>query len=729
MPYATGNPTDYLPCKPGTFLCKSPTQFYTCGQFGGPIEWTYGALRDVAEGMMCEPKLVKGSAKKSKRAFGWFATLGGDRVGGGDDGGGGVIDTILEKLDDLTAKVEKLLGHEGYSDDDWSDDDDDDDDEDSNGWYKKIKKRALSIFEKRQTEENANGEENGDILDGMLDFSDGSDGGDGLEDDVAALFPDLAEPNTVYDGLDGPDEEESTSNSYGNEDEENDPLADVDDDSLATTPSTNSSSSVPEEEDDDDLQEKLRRRANPTIPGFTFATGGAGDGVDDDASALFGAEPADYDQTWGLSPEAEDVSPPEALPTLTSKPATTKPSTLRKVATASKARVGKRQMPAPRPMGPGVPAPGPGGMGSKPAPGPIGGPAMAHGAQPPSGPAFELGATPGGASPAMAQGVGPQPGPNQAPQPGAVPAPESTYDGDGGEGLDDDVAALFPDLKQPDALLDGVQGSDADGGDQPAETDSTSVEEPTPTSTEEAADQAETSLEEPTATPTEADVEAEDVDDAEAGEAFTTPIPAMHMPLGTGIENLLEAVATPVSSIAPPFNTSAALTNSSAEEAGEEDPEDDWADGVLPFYPEDAPTPTSTPSSTTNIAASILPYFLGPGPVIPSGANISWPGPVGLGGATPAPSSSSSTTPSTSATVTVANPAIPSVWPPPLPGVTGSWPPPLPGVTPAARLKRAVKERKKQGKKMARLGKRQGRGKCPFVPRGYYRDDQYVRRG
>jgi hypothetical protein len=68
---ADPDPDDnYLPCRPGTFLCKSETQFYTCGQYGEGSEiWSYGALRDVAEGMSCVPHLTRGSttARKLRR--------------------------------------------------------------------------------------------------------------------------------------------------------------------------------------------------------------------------------------------------------------------------------------------------------------------------------------------------------------------------------------------------------------------------------------------------------------------------------------------------------------------------------------------------------------------------------------------------------------------------------------------------------------------------------------
>ena len=44
-------------CTPGTFLCKSQTQFWVCGQFGDG-NWAYGALRDVSQGLMCKEGVI-----------------------------------------------------------------------------------------------------------------------------------------------------------------------------------------------------------------------------------------------------------------------------------------------------------------------------------------------------------------------------------------------------------------------------------------------------------------------------------------------------------------------------------------------------------------------------------------------------------------------------------------------------------------------------------------------
>lgn len=57
--------------------------------------------------------------------------------------------------------------------------------------------------------------------------------------------------------------------------------------------------------------------------------------------------------------------------------------------------------------------------------------------------------------------------------------------------------------------------------------------------------------------------------------------------------------------------------------------EDTWTDGV---FPAQVPTPSTTtkPPVDPNAddVAAVLPYFLGPGPVIPSGVSVNWPGPV-----------------------------------------------------------------------------------------------------
>ncbi|KAI6825924.1 hypothetical protein KC315_g13266 [Hortaea werneckii] len=58
--YATGDLDRYLPCVPGTFICTSATEFYTCNyaQEGSSEEWAYGYPRDVADGMECLTNLA-----------------------------------------------------------------------------------------------------------------------------------------------------------------------------------------------------------------------------------------------------------------------------------------------------------------------------------------------------------------------------------------------------------------------------------------------------------------------------------------------------------------------------------------------------------------------------------------------------------------------------------------------------------------------------------------------
>ncbi|KAK3079458.1 hypothetical protein LTS18_004816 [Coniosporium uncinatum] len=63
LDYASDTPDlqRYLPCTPGTFLCTSPSQFLTCDQnpLHPELRWHYplAELRQVAEGMMCLPRL------------------------------------------------------------------------------------------------------------------------------------------------------------------------------------------------------------------------------------------------------------------------------------------------------------------------------------------------------------------------------------------------------------------------------------------------------------------------------------------------------------------------------------------------------------------------------------------------------------------------------------------------------------------------------------------------
>ncbi len=55
-PYATNDPSTYLPCVPGKILCTAPNAFLTC-QPSSATEWTYGAVRAIADGMLCKPFL------------------------------------------------------------------------------------------------------------------------------------------------------------------------------------------------------------------------------------------------------------------------------------------------------------------------------------------------------------------------------------------------------------------------------------------------------------------------------------------------------------------------------------------------------------------------------------------------------------------------------------------------------------------------------------------------
>ena len=68
--------SQFLPCVPGTFLCSSATEFWTCDQTrleGGGYGWTWLYPRPVAKRMMCKPKLVGGVGKGQMSAVpeGW----------------------------------------------------------------------------------------------------------------------------------------------------------------------------------------------------------------------------------------------------------------------------------------------------------------------------------------------------------------------------------------------------------------------------------------------------------------------------------------------------------------------------------------------------------------------------------------------------------------------------------------------------------------------------------
>lgn len=74
-PYASAAEIQtYLPCVPGTFICSSATQWYTCDYNGGTdssrpaAAWVYTAPRTVADGMECLPFLVPYSASSQQYA-------------------------------------------------------------------------------------------------------------------------------------------------------------------------------------------------------------------------------------------------------------------------------------------------------------------------------------------------------------------------------------------------------------------------------------------------------------------------------------------------------------------------------------------------------------------------------------------------------------------------------------------------------------------------------------
>lgn len=57
-PYANAaNIQSYLPCVPGSFICTSATEWYTC-DYNSAGAWIYTAPRRVADGMECLPQLV-----------------------------------------------------------------------------------------------------------------------------------------------------------------------------------------------------------------------------------------------------------------------------------------------------------------------------------------------------------------------------------------------------------------------------------------------------------------------------------------------------------------------------------------------------------------------------------------------------------------------------------------------------------------------------------------------
>ncbi|KAJ4297967.1 hypothetical protein N0V90_005866 [Kalmusia sp. IMI 367209] len=144
-----------------------------------------------------------------------------------------------------------------------------------------------------------------------------------------------------------------------------------------------------------------------------------------------------------------------------------------------------------------------------------------------------------------------------------------------------------------------------------------------------------------------------------------------------------------------------------------------WKDGVL-MHGDSPASSAPSPLPTPNIAASILPFFMGPGPVIPSGLSLNWPGPFNLHNLPP----STTLSPVVSMTSIIEPAATPLALeaagiPPPM-GLPPSGPPapPLPDVPPSAEpsvkrpvnkveaVRRAVamkeeRNRREQSKKLA----------------------------
>jgi hypothetical protein len=325
VPYATGNPADYLPCRPGSFLCKSPTQFYTCGQFDNN-GWTYGALRDVAAGMTCNPNLSQGSAKRAvnKRQLsdGDLDTAFGFSQGG--DGGDG-IDADAQGLLESSGSLDTPTSQSQYE---WPE-----------NWYDNVAQLADDGMAVGETD--------------MRGDSDTRVGGDGTDVDAEALFG--GSVNSLLQGL-------KTSNlgyvgkflaralprirqlipsaflnSYGFTGYPQTSTFETGDDVHA------GEDYYQPDLEGADCEDKLKKRQIPSAPlanaGVTgemhiwtdgvetpqgpgtqplasdtnLNVGDAGDGVDVDPTAFFGAEPPSYDDTWGVDDTAEAPAPVHVL--------------------------------------------------------------------------------------------------------------------------------------------------------------------------------------------------------------------------------------------------------------------------------------------------------------------------------------------------------------------------------------------------------------------------------
>jgi hypothetical protein len=325
VPYATGNPADYLPCRPGSFLCKSPTQFYTCGQFDNN-GWTYGALRDVAAGMTCNPNLSQGSAKRAvnKRQLsdGDLDTAFGFSQGG--DGGDG-IDADAQGLLESSVSLDTPTSQSQYE---WPE-----------NWYDNVAQLVDDGMAVGETD--------------MRGDSDTRVGGDGTDVDAESLFG--GSVNSLLQGL-------KTSNlgyvrkflaralprirqlipstflnSYGftgypqtstfetgddvhaGEDYYQPDLegADCEDQpkkrQIPSAPLANAGVTGEMHIWTDGVETPQGPGTQPLASDTNLNVGDAGDGVDVDPTTFFGAEPPSYDDTWGVDDTAEAPAPVHVL--------------------------------------------------------------------------------------------------------------------------------------------------------------------------------------------------------------------------------------------------------------------------------------------------------------------------------------------------------------------------------------------------------------------------------
>ncbi|KAL5440757.1 hypothetical protein PMIN07_000898 [Paraphaeosphaeria minitans] len=147
-------------------------------------------------------------------------------------------------------------------------------------------------------------------------------------------------------------------------------------------------------------------------------------------------------------------------------------------------------------------------------------------------------------------------------------------------------------------------------------------------------------------------------------------------------------IASPVS--APLLNSTSTPTSANTTSPSSiptTTPSTPWRDGIFPHH---LPLPADAASTPSSDFESILPLIMGPGPVVPPGVTLRWPGPWNLHHFPPSPSSFPSSVEMQTVSASVPSTMV-SVTVPGLPGVTGSWPPAVPGATGAPLVKARVK--------------------------------------